>query len=238
MDRPQVAALLAYADRLDPTRAPADKAAARERLDQWADLLADVAPTAPHPEGRNWDASQAVRKHIATSPYPIKPSDVSRPWADFRRDVLSRHVDPVPNVDPDDHAAYRRSLSATRYAIETGTAAATPRAALTAGPAAEEVERRLAELGSYLPRTVAQELARFRPRRAERERLAREDAPDPLTAACTWCSAPEGEPCRGRSINPRNQQTRYRPMSKPHPCRVEDATAAHLAHRNRQEAHA
>ncbi|UIX33570.1 zinc finger domain-containing protein [Streptomyces sp. GQFP] len=229
MDRHQVAALLAYADRLDPTRAPADKAAAGERLAQWADLLADVAPTAPHPEGRHWDASQAVRRHIATSPYPIKPSDVSRPWADFRRDVLSRHVDPVPDVDPDDQAAYRARLAAHRYAIETGQTSATPRAALTAGPAAEEVARRLAELGTYMPRTVAQQLATYRPRRAERERLAAENAPDPLTVACTWCNAGEGEPCRGRRINPKGGEIKYRRRAAAHHCRVEDATTTHRA---------
>ncbi|MGW5673962.1 zinc finger domain-containing protein [Streptomyces sp. NPDC003860] len=222
MDRAQVAALLAYADRLDPDRAPKTREAAGERLAQWCDLLADVAPTAPHPEGRHWDASQAVRRHIATSPYPIKPSDVGRPWADFRRDILSRHVDPVPAVDPDDHAAYRRQLAATRYAIETGTAAATPRAALTAGPAAEEVERRLAELGSYVPRTVAQQLAATRPRRAARERLAAENLPDPLNVACPYehCRADPGTPCRNAHRAAR---------ATPHPSRIDLATTRHYA---------
>ncbi|MFJ5143280.1 cell surface glycoprotein [Streptomyces sp. NPDC088707] len=230
MDRREIAALLAYTDRLDPSRAPTTKEAAAERLTQWADLLAEVAATAPHPEGRHWDASQAVRHHIASSPYPIKPSDVGGPWQAFRRDILSRHQDPVPDVDPNDEAAYRAALAGQRRAIETGRAIATPRA-LMPGETGTRDQReqasaaRLASLGSYVPRTVAGALAPYRPVRAERERLAVAGQPDALDVPCTWCKAETGEPCRDMRLNPTTQATNMRRRARPHPSRLDAATA-------------
>ncbi|WP_328678415.1 zinc finger domain-containing protein [Streptomyces sp. NBC_00343] len=232
MDRREVAALLAYADRLDPTRAPTDKAAAGERLAQWADLLSDVPPTAPHPGGRPWDASQAVRHHIATSPYPIKPSDVSRPWHTFKADVIGRHHDPVPAVDPDNSTAYVRALAANRTAVATGAVVATSfreltygaGAALTPGEQAQAAARRAA-LGEYMPRTVADALADYRPRRARREQAAAENLPDALDVACPYehCLAGAGDPCRN---------ARRAPRDKPHPSRIELATTRHYAPEN------
>jgi hypothetical protein len=228
MIRQHVAALLAYAVRLDPRSAPTDAAAAEETLDQWADILADVPPTAPHPNGLGWDASQAVRHHIATSPYPIKPSDVSRPWHAFKADVVSRHTGTFepsrhPELDPDDVAGYQRALYADRQAVATGAVPARPFKELTAGPEAE-AQARLAALGTYLPRTVADALATHRPDRAERERLARTGRPDPLNVPCPYepCRAPTGEKCR----NP----TRGRPTrATAHPSRLDAATARHHA---------
>ncbi|HEY1179363.1 MAG TPA: hypothetical protein VGF17_24675, partial [Phytomonospora sp.] len=63
MNRREIAALLAYVDRLDPSRAAHDRAAAGERLDQWAILLEHVPATAQHPDGRHWDASQIAARH-------------------------------------------------------------------------------------------------------------------------------------------------------------------------------
>ncbi|MFB7029638.1 MULTISPECIES: cell surface glycoprotein [unclassified Streptomyces] len=236
MDRREIAALLAYADRLDPVRAPTTKEAAAERLAQWADLLADVAAQAPHPEGRHWDVSEAVRRHIATSPYPIKPSDVGGPWAAFRRDVLSRHQDPVPTVDPDDEEAYRAAIAGHRRAIETGRTVATPRA-LMPGETGTRDQReqanaaRLKALGTYMPRTVRDALAPIRPVRAERERLARAGLPDALDVPCTWCKAETGQPCRDMRLNPTTQATANRRRTTPHPSRLDAATA----HRHAQE---
>lgn len=158
MNRREVAALLAFVARLDPDRAPTDEQAASERLDQWADLLADVAPTAEHPTGRHWDATQVVRHHIATSPYPIKPSDVSRPWWAFKRDVLDRHTDPTPQADPDDPASYRAELLSTRHAVATGAAPASTYRELTTGGPAPAVADRLARIGE-MPRHLREELA-------------------------------------------------------------------------------
>ncbi|MFE4059487.1 cell surface glycoprotein [Streptomyces sp. NPDC059096] len=226
MNRQEVAALLAYAVSLDPRSAPTDQAAADETLDQWADLLADVATAAPHPNGRHWDAARVVRRHIATSPYPIKPSDVSRPWDDFRRDVVDRHHDPVPAIDPDDPAAYREALVATRHAVATGAALPAAFRELTGGRTREERDQfaadRLAVLGDYVPRTVAQALADYRPRRAERERRAVEGLPDPLDVACPYeqCRARVGAPCLNYRRNPKDSA---------HPSRLDLATAQRYA---------
>lgn len=221
MNREEVAALLAYAVRLDPRTAPDDQAAAAETLDQWADLLADVPPRAPHPNGRHWDAAQVVRHHIATSPYPVKPSDVSRPWHGFRRDVVDRHHDPVPAADPDDPEAYRAELVGTRHAVAVGAVPAATFRELTGGPAPEVAER-LAALGEYVPRSVAQALAEFRPRRAERERRAVEGLPDPLDVPCPYeqCRARAGEPCVNHRRTPRRTA---------HPSRLDLATARRYA---------
>ncbi|MFJ7337853.1 cell surface glycoprotein [Streptomyces sp. NPDC101116] len=216
----EVAALLAYVVRLDPRLALDDPAAADERLAQWSDLLSDV-PAQAH----GWDAARTARDHIARSPYRIQPSDVSRPWHTHKADVLSRHVgtfEPTahPNLDPDDVDGYRAALTAERRAVAAGKQAPTTHRALTAGPAAREVERRLAQLGTYMPRTVAQALAAQRPRRAERERLAATGAPDPLDVPCRYehCLAARNQPCRDHRGNAR---------SRPHPSRVDDATAHH-----------
>ncbi|WP_416963120.1 cell surface glycoprotein [Streptomyces sp. Agncl-13] len=225
MTREEVAALLAYAVRLDPRTAPDDQAAAAEVLDQWADLLADVATAAPHPNGRHWDAAQVVRHHIATSPYPIKPSDVSRPWHSFRRDVVDRHHDPVPAADPDNPEAYRAELLGTRHAVATGTVTAATYRELTGGTREEREEfaaERLAALGDYVPRSAADTLAPYRRRRAERERRAVEGLPDPLDVACPYeqCRARAGDPC----VNYRRH-----PRSSAHPSRLDLATSRHYA---------
>lgn len=219
MNRQEVAALLAYAVRLDPRSAPADEAAAAELLDQWADLCSEVPPTAPHPNGRNWDASQVVRHHIATSPYPIKPSDVSRPWWAFRRDVLDRHTDAVPTADPDKPHDYRAELLGTRTAVAAGQQQATTYRELKGGPAPEVAER-LAAIGRRIPEQAAAELAPWRKRANERERLAAEGRPDPYTVPCGYCRARAGEACRNHRRVPRKTA---------HPSRFDAATAQHAA---------
>ncbi|AGK80425.1 putative cell surface glycoprotein [Streptomyces microflavus DSM 40593] len=127
MIRAHVAALLAYVDKLDPSRAPTTQEAVLERLDAWADVLLEVEPRAPHPEGHNWDASHVVRRHVATSPYPIKPSDVSRPWYAFRADLIRRHAGTFeprlhPEIDPDaaPGRAYFDALRGSMRAIASG----------------------------------------------------------------------------------------------------------------------
>ncbi|MGW6518572.1 zinc finger domain-containing protein [Streptomyces sp. NPDC054962] len=219
----EVAALLAYVVRLDPRMSLDDQAAAAERLTQWSDLLSDV-PAQAH----GWDAARVARDYIARTPYRIQPSDVSRPWHAHKADVMSRHVgtfEPTahPEIDPDDRYgnAYVAALRAERLAVASGQQAPTTHRALTAGPAAAEVERRLAQLGTYLPRTVKQALDEYRPRRAAREQAAAEGLPDALDVPCPYehCRAAAGDPCRG-ARGPRN---------KPHPSRLDLATAQHYA---------
>ncbi|MFF9262023.1 MULTISPECIES: zinc finger domain-containing protein [Streptomyces] len=218
----EVAALLAYVVRLDPRMNVEDEGAAADRLAQWCDLLSDV-PAQAH----GWDAARTARDYIARNPYRIQPSDISRPWHAHKADQMRRHVgtfEPTahPEIDPDDETgdAYVAALRAERRAIATGQRPPDTHRAITAGPAAEQVQRRLAALGTYMPRTVKQALEEYRPVRAERERLAREGAPDPLNVACPYehCRAGRGEPCR---------TGRRAPRTTAHPSRVEAATAAH-----------
>lgn len=222
MNRQEVAALLAYAVKLAPHTAPADQVAAEERLDQWAGLLADVPPTAPHPNGRHWDASQVVFHHVRTSPYPIKPVDVTGPWLTFRRDVLGRHTDPVPAVDPDDPEAYRAELLDTRHAVATGAATATTYRELTGGPH-PDVADRLAALGSYVPAHVEDVLDQYRPRKAARRAAVKAGRPDALAVACPWCGAEPGAPCTQRAIGPKAEHGTRTERTIPHPTRLDRA---------------
>ncbi|MFE5395790.1 cell surface glycoprotein [Streptomyces sp. NPDC056568] len=225
----EVAALIAYVVKLDPRLALDDQAAAAERLAQWCDLLSDV-PAQAH----GWDAARTARDYIARNPYRIQPSDVSRPWHTHKADQIGRHVgtfEPTahPEIDPDDETgdAYVAALRREREAVAAGRIAPVTLRAITAGPAAAEVERRLAALGEYMPPSVKQVLAEQRPRRTERERAAVEGRPDPLDVSCIYehCLAPVGEPCR----NARRQV-----RTKPHPTRL-DRAAAHHARRQEQE---
>ncbi|MGD6762071.1 zinc finger domain-containing protein [Streptomyces sp. BH097] len=218
----EVAALLAYVVKLDPRLALDDPTAAADRLAQWCDLLSDVPAQAA-----GWDAARVARDHIARSPYRIQPSDVSRPWHTHKADVMGRHVgtfEPTahPEVDPDDGNAYVAALRAERQAVAAGQQAPTTHRVLTAGPAAAEVERRLAALGKYMPPTVAQTLATYRPVRAERERLARAGAPDALDVPCPYtpCRAAKGQPCRQGKNGAKRR-------ALPHPGRVDAATPTH-----------
>lgn len=230
----EVAALLAYVVKLDPRLAVDDQAAAADRLAQWCDLLSDVPATA-----HGWDAARVARDYIARNPYRIQPSDVSRPWHAHKTEQLRRHVgtfEPTahPEINPDDATgdAFVAALRAERAAVASGQQAPVTHRVVTAGPAAAEVERRLAELGAYMPRTAAQALAAHRPDRTARERLAAAGLPDPLNVACSWCGAPAGKPCRARRIDPKTNAVGHRAKKAPHPCRVEDA---HVHHARRQE---
>lgn len=225
MNRREVAALLAYAVKLDPRSAPTDQAAADETLEQWATLLADVPPTAPHPSGRNWDASQVVRHHIASSPYPIKPSDVSRPWYTFRSDLFRRHAgtfEPTahPEIDPDDETgdAYVAALRSEHRSIGAGRQLPATHKAITAGEPTEEAIRRLAALGSYVPRHVDDVLDDYRPRKAARRAIVAAGQPDALAVRCDWCKASPGQPCR--------QGKGRRQRTTPHPSRIDTARSA------------
>lgn len=220
----EVAALLARIVRLDDRLALDDQAAAADRLAQWCDLLYDVPATA-----HGWDAALVARDYIARNPYRIHPSDISRPWHAHKADMMRRHVgtfEPTthPEISPDDETgdAYVAALRAERAAIASGQQAPVTHRVITAGPAAAEVERRLAELGTYLPRTVAQALAAHRPHRAEREHLAAAGLPDPLNVACPYeqCRAARNAPC----VN-----FRRTPRRSPHPSRLDLATTQHYA---------
>ncbi|WP_445396486.1 zinc finger domain-containing protein [Streptomyces sp. LE64] len=218
----EVAALLAYAVRLDPRLTLDDPGATADRLEAWCDLLSDVPGTAPG----GWDASRTVRDHIARSPWRIQASDVSRPWWAHRTAAIrgaTHTFEPYdhPEIDPDDGDAYVAALRADRDAIATGQhAPLTVREITSTGPAALEAEHRRRVLGTYSVRSVDDELRQYRPDRARREALAAAGLPDVLAVPCPdpYCRARPRRPCTG---------TRRRVRSEPHAARTEAALAAH-----------
>lgn len=205
---PQLIAQIALADarvrREDPTEQ-------RAQVLMWAGILADVPLDY---------AVRAVQKHYAKSTWPILPADIATQWAATVRDRMQRDVDPAPLVDPDNETAYRTALAAHRRAVATGQQPPVEHKALTSGPAAEEVQRRLAALGDYLPTSVREALAPYRPAAARRIATIREGRPDALAVQCPveTCRAAVGAAC----TRPGKGQTRHR-LAGPHPSRVDYA---------------
>lgn len=215
----QIPQLLKQVSYADPRMLPEDPAEVMGMAALWATVLTDV-PTDY--------AMQAVGEHYARSPFPIKPSDIANRWATTVRDRMDRHTgtfEPTahPELDPDDIPGYQAALRAERQAVATGAAEPVKLRELTPGPDAE-VERRLQELGDYVPRHVRDLLAEYRPLRAERERLAREGQPDPLNVDCEWCGARENQPCRSQRRDPHTNTVAHRPRTTPHPSRIDAAS--------------
>lgn len=220
----QIPELLKRVSYADPRVLPDDEKEVIGMAALWADVLRDVPADY---------AMQAVGAHYAVSPFPIKPSDISTRWRAIVHDRMTRHVgtfEPTahPELHPDDEAGYRRALAAERHAVATGQQPPVELKAITAGPAAAEVEERLRQLGTYMPPTVKDALDAHRPVRAERERLARTGQPDPLSVSCAWCKAAVDEPCRDLRTNPKDHAVRAARRRTPHPSRV-DAAAAQAA---------
>lgn len=205
---PQLIAQIALADarvrREDPTEQ-------RAQILMWAGILADV----PYDY-----AITAAQRHYAKSTWPILPADIATQWAATVRDRMQRDVDPAPPVDPDNETAYRAALAAHRRAVATGQEPPVEHKALSAGPAAAEAEQRLKAFGRYIPPSVDDILAAYRPRRAARIAVLREGRPDALAVPCPveTCRAAVGAPC----TRPGKGQTRHR-LASPHPSRVDYA---------------
>lgn len=218
---PELIARIALADPRVRREDPVEQTA---QIDMWAGILADV----PYEY-----ALQAAHAHYAKSTWPILPADIATRWSTAVADRLGRHVgtfEPTahPELHPDDEAGYRRALAAERHAVATGQQPPVELKAITAGPAAAEVEERLRQLGTYMPPAVKDALDAHRPVRAERERLARAGQPDPLSVSCAWCKAAVDEPCRDLRTNPKDHAVRSARRRTPHPSRV-DAAAAQAA---------
>ncbi|MFJ6615430.1 hypothetical protein ACIQPT_34720 [Streptomyces sp. NPDC091289] len=210
----QIPQLLKQVSYADPRVLPEDPKEVAGLAALWATVLADVPVQF---------AMQAVGIHYARSPYPIKPSDISTRWQAVVRDRMQRDVDPAPPVDPDNEAAYREQLAAHRRAVATGQQPPVEHKALTSGPAAAEAERRLKAFGRYIPPSVDDVLAAYRPRRAARIATIREGRPDALAVACPveTCRAAVAMPC----TRPGKGQTRHR-LAGPHPSRVDAAAVS------------
>lgn len=210
----QIPLLLKQVSYADPRVLPDDEREVIGMAALWAEVLKDVPADY---------AMQAVGAHYAVSPFPIKPSDISTRWHAQVRDRMDRHTatfEPTahPELDPDDVPGYQRALLAERQAVIHGHAEPNTVKAITAGPAAAEVEARLASMGSYVPQHVRDLLAEHRPDAVERERLIRSGLADPRSVPCPWaaCRAPQGQRCRTGGKDRRDY----------HPARVEAATRA------------
>lgn len=208
---PQLLAEIALAD---PRVRRTDHIELRAQIAMWAGILAAVPYDA---------AVRYAHEHYTKSTWPILPADIATRWTAAVADRLGRHTgtfEPTahPELDPDDEAGYRAALAAERHAVATGQKPPNELRAITAGPAAAEVEQRLTELGTYLPPAVKEELTKFRPDAVERERLIRSGLADPRAVACPWdaCRAPQGQRCRTSGRDRRDY----------HPARVNAAHAA------------
>ena len=233
MDRREIAALLHYAATLDGRlgRVVADKERAAATINRWAEALADVPGTTA--DG-GWDASHVVRHYYeqrggdhSARYYAIEPHNLLAAWAAHRAELMHRHTDPTPSVDPDNPRAWRAELLATRTAVAAGQEAPSTHRQLTAGGPHSAVADRLAEAGSPIPTAAREQLAVYRPRRAEREANLAAGRPDPLSVPCGWCGARAGKPCRSRRVAP-NDAASGSAHRKPHPSR-EDAARASAA---------
>lgn len=216
---PQLLAEIALAD---PRVRRDDPLERRAQIAMWAGILTDVP----------YDfAVTAIHRHYAASQWPILPANISTAWTATVRDRMERHTgtfEPTahPHLDPDDIAGYQAALAAERQAVAAGHTPPVDVRELTGAPAAE-VQARLDRLGTYMPRQIGEQLADLRPVRRERERLATAGLPDPLDVACGWCDARAGEACQSRGIRPGNGPVVNRRRNKPHPSRVDAATATH-----------
>ncbi|MFE0680610.1 hypothetical protein ACFW17_07370 [Streptomyces sp. NPDC058961] len=221
MDRREIAALLAYVGRLDPRTIRTDRGEASDQLAQWHELLGEVPMATPH----GWDVRVTARQHIRTSPYPILPADLARPWDNYRRDRLARHTDPTPSVDPDDQAAWTAALTGARRAVAAGAAQPAQAKAITTGRegADPELEARLRQIGSCIPPAARAALAPYRPARAAREAAVAKGMPDALSVRCDWCLAQPNEPCTRRRIGPDGGARGTAPRATPHPGRLDAA---------------
>ncbi|AVH58407.1 MULTISPECIES: zinc finger domain-containing protein [Streptomyces] len=189
------------------------------------------------------DARAAVARHYAETDKWLTPAHVRQQRAKIRADRVT-----AANVVYDGRAGETGAESIARRraqldAVANGRIApqsitraigfSEDRPALPAGATREEREdfaaERLAALGSYVPRSVADALAEYRPHRAERESLAQYGQPDPLDVPCPYepCRAPASQPCR------MGASRRHRATA--HPSRLDAATTHHNA---RQEQHA
>ncbi|MFF3501184.1 hypothetical protein [Streptomyces sp. NPDC003247] len=215
MDRRETAALLAYIGRLDPRTIRTDQGEARDQIEQWHELLADVPLATPN----GWDARVAARRHISVSPYPILPADIGRPWESYKRDRLHRHTDPTPSADPDDQAAWTAELVRRRHAVATGQTQPTEYRQLGSHVIDPRLQPLLDKVGSCIPQEARAALAPWRSARAAHEAAVARGELDVLSVRCERCGAPAGRPCRIRRIDPGGFPRGNKLITEPHECR-------------------
>jgi hypothetical protein len=219
---PELIAKIALADPRIKREDPIER---RAMIHMWAGILADVPLDF---------ALQAAQDHYAQSQWAILPSDIASRWQSVVRDRMNRHTGTFepndhPELDPDDIGGYLATLRGETRAVVLGHQPPTPLAAITAGPAAAEAQRRIAQLGDYLTTETRSALAPFRPVAAAREQAAAESRPDPYSVACPWCQAQPGDQCRRKHTRPDGEH-RSRRRRNPHPSRIDLAATDHERH--------
>ncbi|MBT2379008.1 hypothetical protein J7E90_17040 [Streptomyces sp. ISL-111] len=157
---PQLLKQVSYAD---PRVLPDDENELAALAALWAAVLADVPPDF---------AMHAVGQHYASSPFPIKPSDIAERWRTVVRDRMGRHTGTFepnqhPGLDPDDIEGYQQALRNERNAVRTGQRAPTPSRAIAPSLSTDDV-RAMRQQGDLLrhikdaSRTAREENARRR----------------------------------------------------------------------------
>ncbi|MGW2130429.1 zinc finger domain-containing protein [Streptomyces coelicoflavus] len=190
------------------------------------------------------DARAAIARHYAETSDWLTPAHVRQQRAKIRAERITA-ANVVYHGRPGEtgaesiaaRKALERAVGDGRIPpqnIAQAVGHAEDRPALPPGATRDQREQfaaeRLAALGDYMPKTVRDRLADYRPHRAQRERLAAAGLPDPLDVACTWCGADPGQPCRNRNIRPGDDpEQRTRARRAPHPSRLDDARAHHNA---------
>lgn len=217
MNPSEIPQLLAQIALADPRVRRTDPIELRAQIAMWAGILADVP----------YDAAVSyAHEHYTESIWPILPAHIATRWAADVRDRLTRHngtFEPAthPELHPDDVEGFQQALRAERHDVAVGARPPDTTRAITAGPAAAEVEARLAAMGSYVPPHVREVLAEQRPEKAARERLIRSGLADPLSVPCPHdpCRADTGHRCR----------TNGRERREAHPSRTDAAQKARNA---------
>ncbi|MGK5533339.1 zinc finger domain-containing protein [Streptomyces sp. URMC 129] len=199
MNRVETAALLAAIGSVDSRvrRQLGDPQAAHALIDTWHEALADIPATTPG----GWDIGRAARSYYEQAGdnsaryWAIDPHHVMARWADYRHAAIADHTDPVPPVDPDHEAAWRRALAARRAAVMTGQAPPARARELGAGGPAPALADTLSGVGRRIPPEAAALLAAAGVGRRRHER------PEIAAVPCRYdrCRARRGQPCRAPS---------------------------------------
>ncbi|MEU6760813.1 hypothetical protein [Streptomyces sp. NPDC046685] len=183
MNQQETTALLHHIGTLDGRihRLIASGQQSAQTICTWANALADVPPMAP---AVHWDVRRAVdhfyEQHGGdrSAQYRhVEPVDVLAAWARCKTELMNRHVDPLPEANPDDIEAYLAEVRASRRAVAAGVAPPVEQRQLTSRQPAPEVAARVAATGSPIPPEARRALAPYRALQT-RPRNLRRVAPD------------------------------------------------------------
>lgn len=193
MTRDDVDELLMQISMVDDRVLRTDDAEIEAQATMWAAALIDV------PLGF---AGEAVGRHYAEHPWPVKPSDITARWRAEARTRMAHHVETVePSVDPDRAVDYVQALRAGRAAVVGGECEPMAVGALEQGSGPDLVPAN--------PGFLAAKRVLYPPRFPQ---------PPEFAVRCSWCGASPKQRCKTTH--------RGRPMNDTHPSRKEAFAAA------------